>query len=119
MSCEPMATMVRPISDSPRSSSTRTCSPAWWPSTPEGTTSRPSARTREVSTPAPLGSGVATSRSRTRPRRTRTQSSMPMADGSFLARCAVAVGRSRGAAPSSSASAGAAKMSNVSAADTG
>ena len=34
--------------------------PAWCPSTPAGTTSSPSARTSEVSTPAPRGSGVAT-----------------------------------------------------------
>ena len=44
---------------------------------------------------------------------------MPMAEGSLRASRAVASGRCRGAAPSSSASSGAAKMSNVSAADTG
>ena len=50
-SCEPIATIVREISSMPRSSSTSTCSPAWWPSWPAGTTSSPSARTSEVSTP--------------------------------------------------------------------
>ena len=59
-SCEPIATIVRVTSSRPRSSSTSTSSPAWWPSRPAGTTSSPSARTSEVRTPAPRGSGVAT-----------------------------------------------------------
>jgi hypothetical protein len=55
----------------------------------------------------------------TRPSRTRTQSSLPIADASLRASRAVVDGRSRGAAPSSAASIGAAKMSKVRAADTG
>ena len=86
---------------------------------PAGTTSRPSARTSDVSTPAPRGSGVATSSPSTRPSRTRIQSSMPIGEASLRAIRARARGRSVGAAPSSAASTGAAKMSNVSDADTG
>ena len=55
----------------------------------------------------------------TLPSRTRTQSSEPMAEASLRASRAVVAGRSRGAAPSSAASIGAAKMSKVSAAETG
>src|SRR4051794_26043677 len=92
-SCEPTATIVRSIAPTPRSSVTSTDSPAWWPSNPAGTTSRPSARTSDVSTPAPRGSGVATSSPPTRPSRTRTQSSMPIDDAYLRARRAWARGR--------------------------
>ena len=55
----------------------------------------------------------------TRPSRTRTQSSMPSGEASLRASRAVVRGRLRGGAPDSSASSGSAKMSKVSAADTG
>ena len=55
----------------------------------------------------------------TTPSRTRTQSSMPSGEASLRASRAVARGRLRGGAPVSSASSGSAKMSKVSAADTG
>ena len=45
--------------------------------------SKPSARTSEVSTPAPRGSGEATTSPPTEPSRTRTQSSIPTDGGSF------------------------------------
>ncbi len=118
-SCDPIATTVREISGSDRSSWTSTSSPACRPSRPAGTSSRPSARTSDVSTPAPRGSGVATTRPATRPSRTRTQSSMPPGEASLRASRAVVVWRRCGAAPSSAASSGAAKMSKVRAADTG
>ena len=119
MSCDPITTMVRAISSRPRSSSTDTEAPAWWPSTPAGTTSSPSARTSEVSTPAPRGSGVATVSPPTTPSLTRTQSSMPNGEASLRASRALVAGRRLGGAPDSSASSGTAKMSKVSAADTG
>ena len=52
-------------------------SPAWWPSTPAGTTSRPSARTSEVSTPAPRAA-AAWPRRRRRPARAGPGPSRPM-----------------------------------------
>lgn len=111
--------MVLAISSSDRSSSTSTDAPAWCPSTPAGTTSSPSARTSEVSTPAPRGNGVATVVPPTTPSRTRTQSSMPSGEASLRAILALVTGRRRGGAPDNSASSGRAKMSTVSAADTG
>jgi hypothetical protein len=118
-SCDPIATIVPAISSGPRSNSTETEEPAWCPSIPAGTTSSPSARTSDVSTPAPRGSGVATREPPTEPSRTRTQSSMPSGDASLRASRAATRGRWRGGAFDSSASSGTAKMSNVSAADTG
>ena len=69
--------------------------------------------------PAPRDSGAATSRPPTRPSRTRTQSSMPIVEASLRDRLARTRGRSGGTSPCSAASTGSAKISNVSAADTG
>jgi hypothetical protein len=62
---------------------------------------------------------VATTWPSTSPSRTRTQSSLPIVEASLRASRALTVVRRFGAVPSSAASNGAAKMSNVSAADTG
>ena len=115
-----MATIVPSISGRLRSSEMSTSSPAWWPSTSVGTTSSPSARTSEVSTPAPRGSGEATSAV--------ADAAEPDPDPVVgadhrdeLARQPRPGLRAAGSAtaPSRSASSGAAKMSKVSDAETG
>ena len=116
---EPLTTSDRSTSASGRRSSTSISSPSPTSAEPMGTQVRPSARARELSTPAPRRSGVATRAFPSRARRSRIHSSLAGVERSATAAVARTRGRGVTVRPLSSASSGTPNSSNASAAETG
>ncbi len=115
----PMIDTGRAIGSGSRESRTRTRAPAAWPSLKRGMRTIPSARTREVITPAPRPSGVTHTRSPTCPTVTRKYSSSPARLSTLRVSSPSIVGGGAGTIPSQRSSSGLTKISPVRAAETG